>query len=93
MKPATPIRKMPLATENVAEPAAGDEADGVSESIGGDDELDLGEGGVEVGLHGRQGEVDDEEIEGAEEGGDEDDGEGEPAAESRRGGGRGEPGA
>ncbi len=81
-------QKDALATENVAEPAAGDEADGVGESVGGDDELDLGEGGVEVGLHRGQGEVDDEEVERAEEGGGEDDGEGQPAAEAGRGGGR-----
>jgi len=79
--------KHPFAADNIAEPAAGDEADGVGEAVGGDDQLHLGEAGVEVRLDVRQGDVDDEEVEGAEEGGGDDDGEGEPAAQAGRAGG------
>src|SRR5438445_50475 len=76
--------KNPFATENVAETAPGDKANGVGQAVSGDDKLDLGERSVKVRLHGRQGKVNDEEVKSTEEGGGEDDGERKPAAELGR---------
>ena len=80
-----------LTAEDVAEATAGDEADGVGQSVAGNHQLHLGGRGMQIGLHGWQGQVDDEEVERAEEGRRQQDGQSRPAPRSggRRHGGRG----
>src|SRR5262249_23226812 len=66
-EPGDPDQEDALAAVDVAEPAAGDQAEGVGQAVAGDDQLDLGVAGAGVGLDGRQGQVDDEEVEHAQE--------------------------
>ena len=51
----------------VTEAPAGDEADGICEYVSGNDQLNVGETGSEVGLHRRRGDVDDEDVDIAHE--------------------------
>ncbi|GAA4986065.1 hypothetical protein GCM10023317_11410 [Actinopolymorpha pittospori] len=53
--------------EDVAEATAQDEAGTVCEAVARDDPLDRGGGGVKVALSGRDGHVDDEEVEDRDE--------------------------
>jgi hypothetical protein len=53
----------PLTPVDVAEPPTGDQRHRVGERIPGDDELHLRETGVQVSLHRRDGDVDDELVE------------------------------
>jgi hypothetical protein len=59
--------------EDVTEPATGDHGHAVGQCEAGDDPLNRRRGRPQVGLHGRDGHVDDEEVEGAQEDAGEDD--------------------
>ena len=77
--PARPIEKDRLAAKNVAEPAAGDQEDGIDDGIAGDDELGVARRGVQTRPDRGQRQIDDEEIERREKGADQQDDERRPA--------------
>src|SRR3546814_9285821 len=56
------------AAEDVAEPAAGDQHHCIGQAIGGDDELQFGEAGLQRVAHVGDGDVDDEDVEHRHEG-------------------------
>jgi hypothetical protein len=69
-----------LAADQVAEPAGEEQETAVGDQVAVDDPRQVGLGEVQVGLDGRQGDVDDGPVEGVHELSEADDHEGEPPA-------------
>jgi hypothetical protein len=74
------------AAELVAEPSGGDEERGEGQAVAGDDPFDGAGAGMQIALHRRHGDVDDEEVQDDHEGAREDDGQGRPLVREQAGG-------
>ena len=83
---AYPDQEDPLSPKYVTEPPARDERHPEGDAVGGDDELQLRGARAQIGLHRRQSDVDDKEVEESEERADQDDGKRSPSPRIEAGG-------